>query len=168
MLHSACTSKVLNHIAKTLPKCCICSTVGFLNPIPFRFPNLILKLDSIIHSDPEHNGLGLKRSKIAWEIWICMIWYSTWFEKSWKYWKYTANICKKPTLKLFTVFCPTLLRFGWISLDPSHFCVWMNKYWDERNFFKNASVRSKLLARPVLSYCICKLTLHYILLFTTV
>ena len=93
-----------------------------------------------------------------------MIWYSTSdLKKSWKYCKYLQK-----NLLLFTVFCPTLFKFGWISLDPSHSCLWLNKQGNERNFVKSASVRSKLLARPVLSYCICKLTLHYILLFTTV
>ena len=94
---------------------------GVFEPKSFQiFSNLILKLESTIHPDPELNGFS------------------------------------------------TLFKFGWISLDPSHSCIWMNKQGNERNFVKSASVRSKLLARPVLSYYICKLTLHYILLFTTV
>ena len=156
MLHSACTSKVLNHIAKTLPKCCICSTVGYLNPNPFRFPNWILKLDFAIHPSPEHNGLGLKRSKMHGKFEF--VWSD--IQTDLKKVENSANIWKKPT-----VCCPTLFKPGWIWY---HSCVWMNKQGNERNFVKSASVHSKLLARPVLSYCICKLTLHYIWLFTTV
>ena len=41
-------------------------TVGLMNPIPFRFPNLVLYLDSTIPLTLR-SGMGLKRDKIAWE-----------------------------------------------------------------------------------------------------
>ena len=77
--------------------------------------------------------------------------YDLTFNLIWKHCKYLQK-----NLLLFTVFGPNLFK-----LDPSHSCVWMNKQGNERNFVKSDSVRSKLLARPLLSYCICKLTLHY-------
>ena len=47
-------------------------TVGFLNPMSFRFPNLILNLVSTVNPVPRM-AKGLKRSEIRLEIWICMI-----------------------------------------------------------------------------------------------
>ena len=67
MLHSACTSKVLNHIAKTLPKCCICSTKEFLNPNPFRFPFLY----KIWTLQTPRSGICVERSEITHDI-VCL------------------------------------------------------------------------------------------------
>ena len=85
-------------------------TVALLNPIPLRFPNLILNSDSIIYSTYKRNPRGSRGLKqIAWKIWIYLIFNQIPINK------FDKTVKNSMFFQIEAVFFSFLFKYGQIS-----------------------------------------------------